>query len=72
MTLTEMQIPLLNLVAQNEAIQGDVLAEITRVVASQKFILGEEVQKIEREIAADRATQRGIGCASGSRFVPIL
>ncbi|HUI55019.1 MAG TPA: DegT/DnrJ/EryC1/StrS family aminotransferase [Bryobacteraceae bacterium] len=60
------QVPLLDLRAQHTAIREEVLAEVTRVIDSQKFILGEEVQKLEREIAAYSGAKFGIGCASGS------
>jgi hypothetical protein len=60
------QIPLLDLQAQHRAIREEVLAEIVRVVDSQKFILGDEVQKLEAEIAAYSQAKFGIGCASGS------
>jgi len=60
------QIPLLDLKAQHRQIREEVLAEIVRVVDSQKFILGEDVQKLEAEIAAYCGTKHAIGCASGS------
>src|SRR6202044_3298978 len=43
-----------------------VLAEIVRVVDSQKFILGEDVQKLEQEVAEYSGTKYAVGCASGS------
>src|ERR1051325_11173870 len=60
------QIPLLDLRAQHKRIRDEVLAEIVRVVDSQKFILGEDVQKFEAEIASYSGTKFAIGCASGS------
>jgi dTDP-4-amino-4,6-dideoxygalactose transaminase len=60
------QIPLLDLRAQHRQIREEVLAEIIRVIDSQKFILGEDVQKLEQEIAAYSGTQFAVGCASGS------
>ena len=60
------QIPLLDLQAQHARIRDQVLKEIVRVVDSQKFILGEEVQKLECDIAAYCTTKFAIGCASGS------
>ena len=51
MTVTEKQVPLLDLQAQHKQIRDEVLAEIVRVVDSQKFILGEDVKKLEQEIA---------------------
>ena len=64
--MSEKQIPLLDLQAQHEQIRDEVLAEIVRVVDSQKFILGEDVKKLEAEIAAYSGTKHAIGCASGS------
>ena len=65
-TVSEKQIPLLDLQAQHKQIRDEVLAEIVRVVDSQKFILGEEVQKFESEIAGYCQAKYAIGCASGS------
>jgi dTDP-4-amino-4,6-dideoxygalactose transaminase len=42
------------------------MAAITRVVDSQKFILGEDVQRLEEEIAAYCGARYAVGCASGS------
>jgi dTDP-4-amino-4,6-dideoxygalactose transaminase len=63
---SERQIPLLDLQAQHRQIRDEVLAEIVRVVDSQKFILGEDVKKLEAEIASYSGTKHAIGCASGS------
>jgi dTDP-4-amino-4,6-dideoxygalactose transaminase len=60
------QIPLLDLRAQHRTIRDEVMAEVTRVIDSQKFIMGEDVQKLEQEIAAYSGAKFGIGCASGS------
>ena len=65
-TASERQIPLLDLQAQHQQIRDEVLAEIVRVVDSQKFILGEDVKKLEAEIASYSGTKYAIGCASGS------
>lgn len=64
--VTTKQIPLLDLQAQHKQVRDEVLAEIVRVVDSQKFILGEDVKKLEGEIAAYCGTKYAIGCASGS------
>lgn len=64
--VSEKSVPLLDLRAQHRQIRDEVLAEITRLIDSQKFILGEEVQKFEAEIAAYCTTKHAIGCASGS------
>jgi len=60
------QIPLLDLQAQHKHIRAEVLAEIVRVVDSQKFILGEDVKKLEGEIASYCRAKYAVGCASGS------
>jgi dTDP-4-amino-4,6-dideoxygalactose transaminase len=64
--VSERRIPLLDLQAQHTAIRAEVLAAMTRVVDSQKFILGEEVQKLEAEIADYCQAKYAVGCASGS------
>lgn len=65
-TISEKQVPLLDLRAQHRQIREEVLAEIVRLVDSQKFILGEDVQKLEADIAAYSETKYAVGCASGS------
>ena len=62
----EKPIPLLDLRAQHRQIRDEVLAEVIRVIDSQKFIMGEDVEKLEREIAAYSGARFGIGCASGT------
>jgi len=59
-------IPLLDLEAQYRPIRGEVMAAIARVADSQRFILGEEVRKLEEEIAAYCQAAHAIGCGSGS------
>jgi dTDP-4-amino-4,6-dideoxygalactose transaminase len=64
--LSTRQIPLLDLQAQHRKIREEVLSAMVRVVDSQKFILGEEVQKLESEIAVYSQAKYAVGCASGS------
>lgn len=64
--MSEKQIPLLDLNAQHEQIRDEVLSQIVRVVDSQKFILGEDVQRLEADIASYCQTKYAVGCASGS------
>ena len=59
-------VPLLDLKAQHKTIRDQVLAEVTRVIDSQKFIMGDEVAALEKEIAAYCTAKHAIGCASGS------
>ncbi len=57
---------LLDLQAQYETIRDEVRAAVDRVLDSQQFVLGAEVQALEEEIARYSQTKFAIGCASGS------
>src|SRR5687768_4004552 len=61
-----MPVPLLDLRAQHATIRDEVLAKVMDVVDSQMFILGDEVAKLEQEIATLSRTKHAIGCASGT------
>lgn len=56
----------LDLRRQFAGIRAEVLAAVTRVLESQHFILGAEVEALEREVAAYVGCSHAIGCASGS------
>src|SRR5262249_41691729 len=58
--------PFLDLQAQYQAIRADVLAAIERVMDSQHFILGPEVEQLETEIKAFTGSNFAVSCASGS------
>jgi dTDP-4-amino-4,6-dideoxygalactose transaminase len=60
------RVPLLDLRAQHRTIRDEVLAALRRVVDAQAFILGEEVEALERELAEYCGTRFAIGCASGT------
>jgi dTDP-4-amino-4,6-dideoxygalactose transaminase len=62
----ERRVPLLKLESQHNEIRDYVLPEVLRVIDSQRFILGEEVERFEREIALYCGTEYALGCASGS------
>jgi dTDP-4-amino-4,6-dideoxygalactose transaminase len=64
--VSEKRVPLLDLRAQYSTIRGEVQAAVNRVMDSQLFILGDEVQKLEESIAGYSNARYGIGCASGS------
>jgi len=59
-------VPMLDLARQYAPIREEILAAIERVCSSQHFILGEEVEMLEREIAAFTGTSEAVGCASGT------
>ncbi|HET7442308.1 MAG TPA: DegT/DnrJ/EryC1/StrS family aminotransferase, partial [Terriglobales bacterium] len=60
------QVPLLDLRRQYEGIRDEILPEIERVCASQQFILGSEVEKLESDIAGFIGCREAVGCASGT------
>jgi dTDP-4-amino-4,6-dideoxygalactose transaminase len=59
-------IPSLDLASLHLPIRNELLAVITKVLDSGKYVLGEEVERLEQEIAAYVGTSHAIGCASGS------
>jgi dTDP-4-amino-4,6-dideoxygalactose transaminase len=59
-------VPMLDLGRQYAAIRDEILAAIERVCSSQKFILGEEVEALESELATFTGAQHAVGCASGT------
>jgi dTDP-4-amino-4,6-dideoxygalactose transaminase len=59
-------IPLLDLHRQYQQIREEVLAAVERVCSSQQYILGAEVEALEREIAAFVGAGTAVGCASGT------
>lgn len=61
-----MPVPLLDLEAQYIAIRDEVREAVDRVLESQRFILGPEVEALEREVAAYSQCPHGIGVSSGT------
>ena len=57
---------MLDLRRQYVGIRDEVLAAIARVCDSQSFILGPEVEALEREIAALTGAVDAVGCSSGT------
>jgi dTDP-4-amino-4,6-dideoxygalactose transaminase len=58
--------PFLDLKAQYATIKGEVQAAVNRVLDSQHFILGPEVEQLEKEVAGVTGSAFAVSCASGS------
>ena len=63
---SEAGVPLLDLGRQYAAIREEILAAVERVCSSQHFILGAEVEALERELAGFTGAAQAVGCASGT------
>jgi dTDP-4-amino-4,6-dideoxygalactose transaminase len=61
-----MPVPLLDLRAQHAVIRDEIVRAMMEVVDSQHFILGEQVERLEAEVAELSRTRFAIGCASGT------
>jgi dTDP-4-amino-4,6-dideoxygalactose transaminase len=59
-------VKLLDLEAQYQPLRAEILAAITRVCDSQRFILGPEVEALERELAAELGASHAIAVSSGT------
>lgn len=63
---TGVSVPLLDLEAQYRPIRDEILAAITRVCDSQRFIMGPEVEGLERELARAIGVIHAVAVSSGT------
>ncbi len=61
-----MAIPLLDLTEQYDALSSELEGALQAVVRSQRFILGEPVERLEAELAEYLGVEHAVGCASGT------
>jgi dTDP-4-amino-4,6-dideoxygalactose transaminase len=61
-----MKVPLLDLQQQNQTLRPAVDAAISKVLDSNGFILGAEVEALENDLANYCQTKFAVGCASGT------
>ena len=61
-----MNVPLVDLQAQYASIRDELIAAVTRVCDSQRFILGQDVELLERELAALLGVKHAVGVSSGT------
>ena len=66
-----MKIPLVDLKAQYSSIKEEIERAIQKVIESRQFILGEEVEALEKEIAPFLGVRHAIGVASGTEALLI-
>src|SRR6185503_776951 len=64
--MSQMKVPLLDLEAQYRPLRDDILAAVTRVCDSQRFILGPEVDALEAELASCLEVPHAIAVSSGT------
>jgi len=60
------RVPLLDLRAQHERIKDEIQGALERVIQSQQFILGPEVEALEQELAAYCGCRFSVGVSSGT------
>lgn len=63
------KVPLLDLQAAYQPIRDEILAAIVRVCDSQRFIMGPEVEGLERELSAILGLRHAIAVSSGTDAV---
>ena len=65
-TSPQLRVPLLDLGQQHAALRDELRTAAGRVLDSQQFVLGEEVRRLEAEVAAYSGARHAVGCASGT------
>lgn len=63
---TVTSVPMLDLTRQYKSIASDVEEALTRVAASQQYVMGPDVQAFEKEAAEFLGVEHALGCASGT------
>lgn len=60
------KVPLLDVNRNNAPIRDEIVAAVTKVIDSGRFLFGPEVTEFENNVAKLSGTKHAIGCASGS------
>lgn len=66
MSTSAAEIPMQDLVRQHEALEPELLAALSKLVASGRFVQGEPVRRFESELAAFCGLPHAVGCNSGT------
>src|SRR5260370_8264348 len=64
-----MNVPLLDLQAQYRPLRDEILAAVTRVCDSQRFIMGPEIDALESELSRQIGVTHAIAVSSGTDAV---
>ncbi|MGA5690544.1 DegT/DnrJ/EryC1/StrS family aminotransferase [Cytobacillus pseudoceanisediminis] len=66
-----MKVPMLDLSEQYQGLKSEVLEVLDGVMSSSRFILGDNVKKLEADVAKYSNVNHGIGCGNGSDAIHI-
>ncbi|PLR73687.1 DegT/DnrJ/EryC1/StrS family aminotransferase [Bacillus sp. UMB0728] len=66
-----MKIPMLDLSEQYQGLRDEMLKVLDEVMSSSRFILGDNVKKLEKDVAEYSNVAHGIGCGNGSDAIHI-
>jgi len=64
--IAAVKVPLLDLQAQYQPIRDEILAAMTRVADSQRFIMGPEIDALEQELSTMLGIRHAITVSSGT------
>jgi len=64
--MAQMKVPLLDLQAQYRPLRDEILAAVTRVCDSQRFIMGPEIDALESELSRQLGVTHAIAVSSGT------
>jgi len=64
--MSQMKVPLLDLQAQYRPLRDEILAALTRVCDSQRFIMGREIDALESELSRQLGVTHAIAVSSGT------
>ena len=64
--MAQMNVPLLDLQAQYRPLRDEILAAVTRVCDSQRFIMGPEIDGLESELSRQLGVTHAIAVSSGT------
>ncbi|MBM4760887.1 DegT/DnrJ/EryC1/StrS family aminotransferase [Bacillus sp. B15-48] len=61
-----MKVPMLDLTEQYQQLKGEIMDSLDHVMSRSQFILGDNVKKLEKDVAEYSGVGHGIGVANGS------